>query len=250
MSRLTRAIRFARHWHARFGVLAAVFFVILVLTGVALNHTEMLALSKTQVNAKWLMRWYGIKPEPPPQGYLFEQGYFGGNEQHWVMDGKRLPVEPEPVIGAIEAGGLRYLATVSAIYLYQPDGVLVEKLTGSNLPADTLNRIGKSGNAVVVSTPGGIFSSSDGLTWQTHTQKAVVSWSQPQALPAVTAAGKAQISHLFSPGLSLERIMLDVHSGRFFGRYGPLVMDISALILMALSLSGLWIYLRSLRIRH
>jgi uncharacterized iron-regulated membrane protein len=101
MSHLTRAIRFVRHWHARAGVLAALFFLFLAATGVALNVADALQLARKQVGAGWLMHWYGVKSEAPAQGYLFEQGYFVGNREHWVMDGHDLLPSPETVLGAV-----------------------------------------------------------------------------------------------------------------------------------------------------
>lgn len=246
MSRITRAIRFARHWHARIGVLVSVFILTMAVTGVALNHTEALNLARTQIDYNWLMRWYGIKAEPVPQGYLFDQGYFVGNAERWVMDGKLLPHAPESVIGAVEAAGVRYLATPSAIYLFQPDGALVEKLNGNALPTTSISRIGTLDGSVWVQGPQGIFSSEDGMNWQPQSEKPLL-WARPQPLPTRV---EQQADSLFSPSLPMERVILDLHSGRIFGRYGPLVMDLTAFVLTVLSISGVWIYLRSLRKKH
>lgn len=246
MSRLTRAIRFARHWHARCGVLLSIFFLLLAGTGLALNHTEALDLARTQVSATWLMRWYGVKAEAAPPGYLLGQGYFVGSRQRWVMDGRTLPVAPEPVLGAVEAGGVRYLASTAALYLYQPDGTLIEKQSGSTLPDAPIRRIGVADELVLIEVPHGIYASADGLDWRLHAP-AAVNWARPQPLPA---AAQAQANRLFAPSLPLERILLDVHSGRILGRFGPLLMDLAAVALMVLALSGVWIYLRSLKKRH
>lgn len=246
MSRLTRAIRFARHWHARIGVLVSIFILTLAVTGVALNHTEALSLARTQIESNWLMRWYGIKAESVPQGYLFEQGYFVGNAERWVMDGVDLPHAAESVVGVVEAEGVRYLATSSAIYLYQPGGALVEKMNGNALPATSISRIGALDGRVWVQGPQGAFSSEDGLNWQSQAES-LPQWAEPQSLPTGVAA---EASRFFTPSLPLERVILDLHSGRIFGRYGPLVMDITAFVLTVLSISGVWIYLRSLRKKH
>ena len=52
------------------------------------------------------------------------------------------------------------------------------------------------------------------------------------------------------PSLPLERVMLDIHSGRLLGRYGPFLVDGAAFILLLLSLSGIWIQWRSWRQKH
>ena len=44
--------------------------------------------------------------------------------------------------------------------------------------------------------------------------------------------------------LTVERIVLDAHSGRLFGDIGVFFMDIVAVLLILLSLSGLYIWLR------
>jgi uncharacterized iron-regulated membrane protein len=246
MSRLHRAMRFTRHWHARCGVLVSIFFLTLATTGVALNHTEALNLSRKPVSAPWLMHWYGVKAESAPPAYPLGQGYFAGNAQHWVMDGKILPVAPEAVVGAVEAGGVRYLASASALYLYQPDGTLIEKLPASALPGTPIGRIGAAEGGVLIAAPRGVYASEDGLDWRPADAQAAV-WSQSRPLPVNM---QAHVNRLFAPSLPLERILLDLHSGRIFGRYGPLLMDLAALMLMVLSLSGVWIYLRSLKKKH
>ena len=43
-------------------------------------------------------------------------------------------------------------------------------------------------------------------------------------------------------GLKLERVILDLHSGRIFGQYGIYLMDAAAIALLWLSLSGLWVW--------
>jgi uncharacterized iron-regulated membrane protein len=45
-------------------------------------------------------------------------------------------------------------------------------------------------------------------------------------------------------GLTLERLILDLHSGRIFGAYGIYVMDAAAIVLLWLSGSGLWVWWR------
>ena len=41
-------------------------------------------------------------------------------------------------------------------------------------------------------------------------------------------------------GLSLSRVMLDLHSGRFFGAIGVIIYDISAVALLLLAISGIY----------
>lgn len=246
MSHLTRIIRFVRHWHARIGVLAALLFLILAFTGVMLNHTDGLRLAKRPVGAAWLMQWYGLEGERPEKGYLFKDGYFIGDHQRWLMDGKVLSAVPETVIGAVEAKGVRYVATHNAIYIFQPEGTLVEKLSGSALPDGGLENLGVEGDLLAVKTSDGIFVTEDALEWSPVPPKPV-DWSTMQPL---SQNRRSEAAAALAPSLPLERVVLDIHSGRIFGQYGPWIMDLAALVLVVLSFSGAWIYLRSIRKRH
>mgnify|MGYP006981145103 CR=1 FL=1 len=50
--------------------------------------------------------------------------------------------------------------------------------------------------------------------------------------------------------LTLERIILDAHSGRIFGLFGVLFMDAVAILLILLSLSGVYIWIRYARAKR
>ena len=42
--------------------------------------------------------------------------------------------------------------------------------------------------------------------------------------------------------ISWQRLMQDLHSGRWFGGWGVWMMDIAAVILLLLAVSGLWMW--------
>jgi len=45
-------------------------------------------------------------------------------------------------------------------------------------------------------------------------------------------------------GLSLERVILDLHSGRIVGQWGVYVVDGAALLFLALVITGLWMWMK------
>lgn len=245
-------MHFVRHWHARLGVFAALFFLLLAISGLALNHTDALGLAKREIYTPWLMHWYGLKSAAPTRGYLFKNGYLATAEGLWVMDGRQLSANNKAPVGALTWGDMRVIASADNLYLYSPDGQLVDKLSGSDLPNKTLKQLGILATSetpkLVLGTAQGDFVSDDGLTWQPLVQnqniKRQLIWSGEQDLPSSLLNG---LNVAFSPSLPLERIVLDLHSGRIFGRFGPLLMDVAAMGLLILSLSGVWIYLRTVR---
>ena len=137
----------------------------------------------------------------------------------------------------------RVIAGAEALYLYTAEGQLIDKLSDAELPGKPIRQLGLAGDKLVLATVRGHFSSSDALTWQPHDGEQPT-WSSLQALPN---AELKEVKQAFAPSLPLERIILDLHSGRIFGRYGPLLMDLAAIVLVVLSLSGVWIYLRTVR---
>ena len=94
-----------------------------------------------------------------------------------------------------------------------------------------------------------MLASTDGLAWQ-KIGASSLAWTSPESLPEEV---KLQMAVMLAPGLPLQRILLDVHSGRIFGRYGPWVVDLAAIAMLMLGLSGVWIYWRSIKqgkLRH
>jgi uncharacterized iron-regulated membrane protein len=112
-----------------------------------------------------------------------------------------------------------------------------------SLPALPILALGKLGDRIILKTPSAFFASADGLDWQKSREEPKV-WSSSQPLPDTV---KALLAEAFAPSLPAQRILLDLHSGRLFGRYGPLFVDFLALALLTLGMSGLWIYWRSLK---
>ncbi|NOT16028.1 MAG: hypothetical protein HOP21_10775 [Methylotenera sp.] len=239
----TKLLRLIRLWHARIGVLSALFFILLAVSGLMLNHTTSLNLDKKMIGTHWLMHWYGLKSTTPNSGYVFDNGYFVVADGRWVMDHHFLKSDTsEPVIGVAAWGELRAIATPEALYLYTQAGQLVDKVSGNLLPNSQLQQLGLLDKALVIKTTLGEFSTQDGVTW-TELKNTHVLWSKPQALPSDTLI---DLQQKLAPTLPLERIVLDLHSGRIFGTYGVFLMDIAAILLMVLSLSGIWVYWHSI----
>ncbi len=244
MSYRTKMIRFVRHWHARAGVIAALFLLFLAVSGFALNHTDALSLAKRDIKAAWLMHWYGLKSTVPTQGYFFKEGYLAAADGRWVMGGHLLREgADQPPIGAVSWAETRAIASAEALYLYTPEGQLIDKISSTELPSKPIKQLGLAGDKLVLDTAHGSFVSSDALAWLPYNGEQTI-WSSLKALPSAELSG---VKKAFAPSLPLERIILDLHSGRIFGRYGPLLMDLAALVLIVLSLSGVWIYLRTVR---
>lgn len=255
---MSHTSRVVRKWHGHAGVAATLFLIFLVITGIILNHEETFKLDKREISTGWLMRWYGIQAANPEMGYVMGDRYFSWEGEKWALGDKPLAGDAEHPVGAVAVNGMHFVATSSALYLFQADGQLVDKLEKQALPAYPVSALGWVDDRVVLQTPSGMMTSSDGLTWNGLARNGLngkktntaITWAALQPLPDDV---KRQMTVLLAPGLSLERILLDAHSGRIFGRYGPWVIDAAAIALLLLGISGVWIYVRSIkqgRLRH
>ncbi len=245
MSYRAPLFRWLRHWHARVGVVAALFFLFLVVSGIALNHTDALKLDQRKLSAAWLTRWYGLHAEVPSQGFKLGERYLTWDEEKWALDAQIIAAKQAQPIGAACAGEVCYVATREVLFVFAPDGKLIDKVSGETLPRLPLQRLAADGARVVLGSEQGNFASTDGADWTPF--GAVETWSLPVALPPETAAA---IGPLYAPVVDGERVLLDLHSGRLFGRYGPFIVDAAALALLALALSGVWMYWRAARVQR
>ena len=65
-----------------------------------------------------------------------------------------------------------------------------------------------------------------------------ITWSNQSAVPVEHLDELLKIYR--GTGLPLERVIVDLHSGRFMGKFGILIIDISVVIFIALSMTGWW----------
>jgi hypothetical protein len=239
---------FLRRWHARIGFAAVAFFLFLAVTGVVLNHSSGLGLDAKYIHADWLARWYGLAPESPRQAFRSGRHDLIAANGRWLFDG-RISGEklPQPV-GLVELPHMVVVASSASLYVYGNDGALIDRLEKNALPAVPVQAIGSGAQQLVLQTASGTFKSNDALSWQPAPHDAIA-WSAPTEL---SAGERERYAELLEPGISVQQLLLDLHSGRFAGRYGPLVVDLLAVFLTVVSLSGAWLFLkpRHRRERH
>ncbi len=226
--------------HRWMGVVVSLFVVFLVLTGWALNHAGALDLGRISVRTPWIAAWYGLRGEVPATGHAASGRWLIGNEEGLLLDGKRIDAKLGAPIGMVSAQRQFYIASRDQLLILDSDGRVIETLNSADLPGRPITRIGLAQEKIVLQA-GGEFATSDGVSWSPY--QGEVTWATSQPLPA----DQLKAAQILAPSLSLERIVQDLHSGRVFGRYGPLLMDAVGLIFLLLAASGLWMFFRHRR---
>jgi hypothetical protein len=151
-----------------------------------------------------------------------------------------------PLVSALGNDGLIVATDGMQLLLVDSDGRLVERIGHEDLPGRILG-MRQDGNRLVLETERGHFRGDlDRLAWAPLPGGGTVTTQAAgQRLDAATATAIAGVVRRHS--LTWERVLLDLHAGRLFGRFGPLAMDVAATGFMILAMSGLWLWLRHLR---
>lgn len=228
-------------WHRWIGLLSATFVILLALTGLALNHTEDMALDSTYVQSSALLDWYGI--HAPTEITAFSAGAVTVSAvgSRVYVDAEQVANIEQPLIGAVHFSDLIILATSDKLLLMTRDGELVEEMgAAAGIPAG-IRAIGvTSDRQLVISTANGFhITDSELLAWQEIAQPDA-RWSEP-VTPDPLLVTSLQTSYRGN-GLPVERVMLDLHSGRILGPWGVYLMDGAAIVFLLLAGSGIWLW--------
>lgn len=243
-------LRSMYQWHRYLGVSVALFVLILSVSGIMLNHTGALALDKHFVKSNILLDWYGVYAPEKIYSYKTSQGWISQWDSHLYMDNKTLGEYSDKLLGATVYQGMLIVALERTILLFTPQGELIEILRGTQgVPAGMWAiGLGSQQQLVVNSAHGTYVADQDIVQWQ-HSKADSVKWSAPSQLP--DSIYQIMLENYRGQGLSMERLFLDLHSGRLFGQFGVYLVDLAGLLMMFLACSGLWLWsMRLLRERQ
>jgi hypothetical protein len=230
------------------GVSAALFAVLVAITGLLLNHTEEFDLDSRHVQADWILDWYGIEAPAELLSFPVDGRHVTLMGEHLYLDRKEIDGVYRDLVGAVALQEIIVVAVSGSILLLTTRGELIERLQGKDGVPAGMKRIGLDGRGGVVVEGGHDLyrSEADFLRWEhARSDPADIRWASPGPLEPGLQNSLRQ--HFRSEVLPVERVLLDLHSGRFLGRYGPWVMDAAAVLITLLALTGTWIWLRRRR---
>ena len=231
-------------WHRRIGLLALLLVIILAITGILLNHTEHFKLDDTYINNAMLLDWYGIKPESEPVSYRVsndpESHIISAWNNQLFFDDIAITRLEQDMHGAIGGEQFIVVALDSEIILLSYEGELIERVNTS-ISFSNIQRLGIKYKRPVIETSEPLYYIADEhiLDWDIISNDGI-EWIEAYSLDEDEY--EKLLVALRGNGLKLERVILDLHSGRIFGDYGVYLMDAAAIALLWLSFSGLWVW--------
>jgi hypothetical protein len=232
-----------RRWHYLLGLLAAIWFILLSISGFLLNHTAELKLKQRFITTDWILEYYGIKVLPILNGFkLQDQLWLTHSKDSLFLNDKNIEnISIQQLQGAILfQNQLIVILADNQLFLLTLKGELIEKI--NYLPADPQN-MGISENQIILKTKESYFVTNETFSqWKPIEKIEQMNLSTQETLPN---ALKENINQNNKLGLlNIERVLLDLHSGRIFGWWGVYVIDAMGLILLWLASSGGWLWLK------
>jgi hypothetical protein len=238
--------RLVRRLHRWLGIGALAVLVLLTLSGIALNHPTALYLDRIHLTSAWLLDWYGLTvPEPTVS--------FGAGDQYLTLVGERLYADTrevargiETLTGGVVAAGAGFAATSEReLLLFSSSALLDRADLASELgrpieglaaaPADGQFLIRSAGRAYRYDAP------TAQLTALPH-DAAAIAWSKPSSAPPQILDGIARSYR--GDGVTLERVLYDLHSGRVLGRAGVFLVDFAGIAIAVLAVTGLVLWIK------
>ena len=233
-----RARRWFRRGHRWIGLSLVVFVVFLSVTGIALNHSGDLELQRRHLDWPWLLDAYGLEV-PTPAASFADAGHRATLlGERLFLDGRDTGRTETALTGIATLGPLIAVAGEQSVYVFTEAGEFVEAIDlGSSLPGP-IERVGRTRDRAVVQGGGGFLQSDPDIAhFEARDAEPADYWS------VATRPDAAEMANLEAAwrgrGVTVERLLLDLHSGRIARAAGPWLMDLVAVFLIVLSVSGI-----------
>lgn len=233
-----------RRLHRTLGTSAAAFIIFMAFSGLAINHTGDFELDRKYISQPFLLGWYGMGEPGQIRSYRADGNWLSFADSRVYFNGDYVSTLSNGV-GAVSSGDLLVAAGGNEVLLIDREGTLVERIPWEQPDSGVIESIGLLENGMVLVKSGTKLWMADAqlLQWRPLDETtATATWAEPAREPGEIR--QTVIQQYRGAGLSTERLLLDLHSGRIFGAVGILVYDLLALIVGFLAVSGLIFWVR------
>ncbi len=227
-------------WHRRLGLGALLLVFILSITGIMLNHTEDFKLDETIIESDFILNWYGINPKGEVINYTTNEHWISQWNQQLFFNGQSHHSEKETLRGIIVINDMIAVAFDSFVLLLDNNGEIIEQVP-TDMPFSIIKIATYNNKILLLDSQNNTYLSDERFIQWSADKITESNWASPSAL----SGEKIKILQQAFRGnsLNLERVVLDLHSGRLFHpTWGRYLMDASAVIMILLGISGVWVW--------
>ena len=236
-------------WHRRIGLILGLLIVLLAVTGILINHTHSLKLSSVRLNNSLLLSWYGLENDDPIKAYGFSLGndnWFSQFNNQLYMNHAPITECASPLHGAVEYQQYYLALCQDQLLLLTRSGDVLETITPAfGLPADVRSITNTNYMLYLLTSSGILTFNPDTLTASIEPDQNIHQWPEQKQLPDYL---QEAIYEEIKASITLETLLLDIHSGRILGNFGVYLTDLAGIMICLLALSGLWAWLNHKRI--
>ncbi|MCG8378925.1 MAG: PepSY domain-containing protein [Proteobacteria bacterium] len=232
---------FFQKWHRKIGIIVALFVIFLVISGIALNHSHTLKLNIHYIKNDWLLDLYQINPTKKPIGFNEANNWVTQIENRIYFNDIEVANDIDQLFGLILINDNFVIAMDGQLTLVSKQGEIIEHMTGADGVPAGMREIGISDekNIIIKAAHGFYQVNLDELEWEEFDHLDAV-WSKTKPLP--NELEQSLLKKYRGTGLSMERVLLDLHSGRILGPWGVYLVDIAAILFLLLAISGSWMW--------
>ena len=231
---------FIQKWHKKIGVYTALFVIFLAISGIALNHTEKLKLNTTYIKMDWLLDLYQISPASEPIGYLSSNNWVIQVGERVYFNNKEIINDVNILIGVVNVNDIYVIAYDGKLVLLTNDAEILESLGSAEGVPSGMKAIGYDNQNIIIQSAHGYYQVNlDILEWNEH-EFLEANWSSTSE---ITKSLKNNVLKQYrGTGLPIERVLLDLHSGRIVGVWGIYLVDLIAVLFIIIAFTGIWMW--------
>ncbi len=245
-----KAISPLKKWHSRLGLTAAIFVLALALTGFLLNHVADWRLDDRLISSPLVLEWYGISQPHQMRSFAVAEQFISKVGEEVFLNAREVAHCSGELRGAVAllSGKMLVIACENELFLLDQNHEMIERLGISQGLPSPLRRIGIHNTELVLaigsdSHPDVMGADVDNLLWTPLSGDAgAVLWSV--SVPTPPALADLLGKHFVGEGISVERLLLDIHSGRIVGGWGVYMVDLMAILFVVLAVTGCLLWYR------
>ena len=233
--------------HRTLGIVSALFVLVLSVTGLLLQHTSLFRMDVNFLRGDGWLSWYRMQIPEITVSFSsdFHTASLIGNSLYF--DTVAIASDVEALVGLVDLELMTVAATSSRLLLLDSQQGIIEILDSVHGVPGSIEALGSGpDSSLMIRTPVEIIRADldrlvfDSVAGVDDALQPAVSWSNLTQLPvSATIAIKEDFGDSL---ISWERLFLDIHSGRFLGGWGVILVDIMAVIFMIMAVSGVWIW--------